>query len=189
MSQGVPAFKLFTQNDDNQRIVLDYQGAREVNPIIAYADLHMPSYLWRLTDDPVPEGSPVIKRLIGFEAFLEKGSRSGHLPHAIIFRPAGRGREVKMGLRSLSVAFYGKIVIGIALVGTNPSNAGGEKFEALYKTKGLVERYHPPLEKDSMVFLPSGDAQPVWFEKKFAFTPLMEFLKEQLSTLKPKDEL
>jgi len=101
--RGTPTIKYIYPNNrknkpgsNKRKIVLDYQGAREVKAMKEYAETKMPNYVERITS---------VKKL---DAFIEKANKYG-LPKAILFTKL---RRTSASLKALSTEYRRKLLIG-----------------------------------------------------------------------------
>lgn len=78
---GVPSLKIFTRSDkDDKSMVLDYQGERLFDPMLAFATRHAVSYVYRI-DAQVKQ--PLHKRHVTLDQFFAKVPLGPHAscPH------------------------------------------------------------------------------------------------------------
>jgi len=101
--RGTPTIKYIYPNNrknkpgsNKRKIVLDYQGAREMKAMRDYAETKMPNYVERIRSK---------KKL---SAFIEKANKYG-LPKAILFTKL---RKTSSSLKALSTEFRRRMLIG-----------------------------------------------------------------------------
>lgn len=71
--KGVPALKVFTLSEaDDKRVVLDYDGPREIKPLVEFAKRHASSLVYQIKAQASEKEKKVNKRIVTLEEFLSK---------------------------------------------------------------------------------------------------------------------
>lgn len=113
--QGTPTIKLIVPSKKNKmgkfnkKNVLDYNGAREKNPMQEFAESNMPNFVEKIKDEKA------------LDAFLAKGEKYG-LPRVLVF-----SKKPSSTLKALSTEFRRKLLIG-EIKGTSNNKALIKKF-------------------------------------------------------------
>lgn len=166
--KGTPTIKFIYPNDkknkantNKKKIVVDYQGARELKPMMDYAESKMPSYVEK------------IKGERGLDKFIAKASKFG-LPKALLFTKKGK---TSASLKALSTEYRRKMLVGEV-------RAGKHNKDVIKRYKDIVK------ELPACIVLGEDGQEHQLFPKKPSFNRLnLWFSKLALKKPYYKDEV
>ena len=71
--RGVPSLKVFTLSEaDDKRVVLDYDGSRELKPLVEFAKRHASSLVYQIKSQTSEKEKTANKRIVSLDEFLSK---------------------------------------------------------------------------------------------------------------------
>ena len=117
--RGTPTIKLLYPSKKNKKrsnrdkVIVDYQQAREVGPMKEFAISRMPSFVERL------------KKTEDVDKFLEKANKY-NLPKVILFAKKG---PLKSIYRALSTSYRRRVLVGYVTASATDADAIRERFE------------------------------------------------------------
>lgn len=164
--KGTPTIKFIypssknKANTNKKKIVVDYQQAREMKPMMEFAEAKMPNFVEKLKGEK------------GLTKFIAKGDKYG-IPKAILFTDK---RKTSASLKALSTEFRRRMLIGEVRAGKH--------------NKAVFDKYNIKKLPACIVLGEDGEEEHHTFEKKPSFNRLnLWFSKYALKKMYFKDEV